>query len=40
VLITGLPPLSGFLGKWMLLQAALDSPAMPWVFSVVLGASC
>jgi len=36
VLIAGLPPLSGFLGKWMLLRAALDAPAMPWVFTVVL----
>jgi multicomponent K+:H+ antiporter subunit D len=38
VLIAGLPPLSGFLGKWMLLQAALDAPAMPWVFALVLSA--
>jgi multicomponent K+:H+ antiporter subunit D len=37
VLIAGLPPLSGFLGKWMLLQAATDSDYMPWVFAVVLG---
>jgi multicomponent K+:H+ antiporter subunit D len=34
--IAGMPPLSGFLGKFMLLQAALDSPLMPWVWSVVL----
>ena len=32
----GLPPLSGFLGKFMLLKAALDSPLMPWVWSIVL----
>ena len=32
----GLPPLSGFLGKFMLLKAALESPLMPWVWSVVL----
>jgi multicomponent K+:H+ antiporter subunit D len=38
VLIAGLPPLSGFLGKWMLLQAALDQPGMPWVYAVVLTA--
>jgi multicomponent K+:H+ antiporter subunit D len=37
VLISGLPPLSGFLGKWMLLQAALEVPSMPWVFALVLG---
>jgi multicomponent K+:H+ antiporter subunit D len=36
VAITGLPPLSGFLGKFMLLQAALDSPLLPWVWGVVL----
>jgi len=36
VLIAGLPPLSGFLGKWMLLRAALGQPAMTWVFAVVL----
>jgi multicomponent K+:H+ antiporter subunit D len=36
VALSGLPPLSGFLGKFMLLRAALDSPLMPWVWSVVL----
>jgi multicomponent K+:H+ antiporter subunit D len=36
VAIAGLPPLSGFLGKFMLLQAALDSPLLPWVWSIVL----
>ncbi|MDO9465704.1 MAG: monovalent cation/H+ antiporter subunit D [Thiobacillus sp.] len=36
IAITGLPPLSGFLGKFMLLQAALDSPLLPWVWGVVL----
>ncbi len=36
VAIAGMPPLSGFLGKFMLLRAALDSPLMPWVWSVVL----
>ncbi|WP_367268172.1 monovalent cation/H+ antiporter subunit D [uncultured Thiohalocapsa sp.] len=39
VLISGLPPLSGFLGKWMLLQAALDRPGMAWVLALVLSAS-
>lgn len=34
--ITGLPPLPGFLGKVMILQAA-QGPAAPWVWSVVLG---
>ena len=36
VAIAGLPPLAGFLGKFMLLKAALDSPLMPWVWGVVL----
>jgi multicomponent K+:H+ antiporter subunit D len=36
VAIVGLPPLSGFLGKFMLLKAALDSLLMPWVWSIVL----
>ena len=38
VAISGLPPLSGFLGKFMLLKAALDSPLLPWVWGVVLAA--
>ncbi len=38
VLISGLPPLSGFLGKWMLLRAALDSQFVVWIFVVVLTA--
>lgn len=36
VAIAGLPPLSGFLGKFMLLKAALESPLLPWVWGVVL----
>jgi multicomponent K+:H+ antiporter subunit D len=39
LLIVGLPPLSGFIGKYMLLRAAVDVPSMPWVFGVVLTAS-
>lgn len=38
VLIAGLPPLSGFVGKLLVLQAALALPAWPWVFALVLGA--
>jgi multicomponent K+:H+ antiporter subunit D len=34
--IAGMPPLSGFIGKFMLLKAALASPLLPWVWSVVL----
>lgn len=36
MLMVGLPPLSGFLGKFMLLRAALDHPALLWVMAVVL----
>jgi multicomponent K+:H+ antiporter subunit D len=34
--ITGLPPLPGFLGKLMILQA-VEGPAVPWLWSIVLG---
>ncbi len=36
IAVAGLPPLSGFLGKVMLLQAALESPHLAWVWGVVL----
>jgi multicomponent K+:H+ antiporter subunit D len=36
VLAAGLPPLSGFLGKFLLLKAALAHPAWPWILAVVL----
>lgn len=36
MLVAGLPPFPGFLGKLMLLKSALYHPAMPWVFGVVL----
>ena len=36
VLVTGLPPLSGFVGKFLILRAAVDSPAAPWVLTLVL----
>ena len=39
VALAGLPPLAGFLGKAMLLQAAVMTPLAPWVMAVVLGAS-
>ncbi|HUG23310.1 monovalent cation/H+ antiporter subunit D [Piscinibacter sp.] len=34
--VAGLPPLPGFLGKLMILNAAFGSAAGPWVWSVVL----
>jgi multicomponent K+:H+ antiporter subunit D len=36
VTLVGLPPLSGFLGKFMLLRAALESSLLPWVWATVL----
>lgn len=36
VLVTGLPPLSGFVGKFMILQAALSHTALPWIMAIVL----
>ncbi len=38
VLVSGMPPLSGYLGKWMLLQAALEQPGTAWVYAVILTA--
>ena len=37
ILIAGLPPLSGFIGKFLILRAALDHPAAAWVFAVGAG---
>ena len=39
IAMAGLPPLSGFLGKLLILDAAFDTPHMAWVWAVVLGAS-
>ncbi len=36
IAVAGMPPLSGFLGKVMLLQAAIASPWMLWVWVTVL----
>jgi multicomponent K+:H+ antiporter subunit D len=37
--IVGLPPLSGFIGKLMILEASRGAAAAPWIWSVVLGAT-
>ncbi|MBB3711027.1 multicomponent K+:H+ antiporter subunit D [Limimaricola variabilis] len=39
IAMTGLPPLSGFLGKLLILDAALSSPLVWWVWAVVLSGS-
>ncbi|MBF0256069.1 MAG: monovalent cation/H+ antiporter subunit D [Gammaproteobacteria bacterium] len=36
VLIGGLPPLSGFIGKLLILRAAMDHPGLIWVWSLIL----
>jgi len=36
VAVAGLPPLSGFLGKFLLLRAALDHPLLSWIMTAVL----
>ncbi len=38
VAVAGMPPLSGFLGKLLLLQAGLSAGRGAWLFGVVLGA--
>ena len=36
IALAGMPPLSGFLGKVMILRAAQESPTMPWVWGIIL----
>jgi multicomponent K+:H+ antiporter subunit D len=36
IAVAGLPPLSGFLGKVLILHAALPTAAMPWIWAVLL----
>ncbi|HEX2150443.1 MAG TPA: proton-conducting transporter membrane subunit [Stellaceae bacterium] len=37
IAIVGLPPLSGFIGKLMILETSRGAIAAPWIWSVVLG---
>ncbi len=39
IAMAGLPPLSGFLGKLLILDAAFESDIMVWVWAAVLGSS-
>lgn len=39
IAMAGLPPLSGFLGKLLVLNAAYDSNAMVWIWAIVLSSS-
>ncbi|MEJ6403486.1 monovalent cation/H+ antiporter subunit D [Yoonia sp. 2307UL14-13] len=39
IAMTGLPPLSGFVGKLLILHAAFESPLVVWAFAVILSAS-
>ena len=36
VAVTGMPPLSGFVGKLLILQATAEAPAAIWIWTVVL----
>lgn len=36
LLVAGLPPLSGFVGKFLVLSAAMEQPGWPWVMAAVL----
>jgi multicomponent K+:H+ antiporter subunit D len=39
IAMAGMPPLSGFLGKFMILLAAKEHPALVWIWGIVLGTS-
>ncbi len=39
IAMTGLPPLSGFIGKLLILDAGFDTPTMAWIWALILGAS-
>jgi multicomponent K+:H+ antiporter subunit D len=39
IAMVGMPPMSGFIGKLMILDAARSNPGAPWIWAVVLGSS-
>jgi len=39
IAMTGLPPLSGFIGKLLILDAAFDTPLAVWSWAIILSAS-
>lgn len=39
IAMAGLPPLSGFLGKLMIMEASRDSAAAPWIWAMLLATS-
>jgi len=39
IAMAGLPPLSGFVGKLLILDATMDDPRMAWVWAVILSTS-
>ncbi|ETX16381.1 cation:proton antiporter [Roseivivax halodurans JCM 10272] len=39
IAMTGLPPLSGFVGKLLILDASFDSPLVVWTWAVILSTS-
>ena len=39
IAMTGLPPLSGFVGKLLILDATFTGPSAAWAWSIILGAS-
>ena len=39
IAMAGMPPLSGFVGKLLILDAAFGTPLMVWIWAIILGAS-
>ncbi len=39
IAMAGLPPLSGFIGKLLIMDAAFDTALAPWIWAIILGTS-